>query len=224
MNEMYITLTDIQNGEPTPLAKTLSTGELEVALCELTYYHRWYNIRAALGNNRVSSNSVWSPIPDGYYNTCELNEAFKPLGAELNLHAPTGRLQLSAKTRLVLNRGLAELLGFARVAFDPGKTYTAAGPHGLTIHREICISLNELSTSENLHNGRPSTLLRSVPVENEGCGGGRTETFPALQYKRLASGPTSQLTLSVKDASGTRLDFSYISATLHIREANKRHG
>ena len=27
--------------------------------------------------------------------------------------------------------------------------------------------LAEISTSENLHNGRPSTLLRSVPVENE---------------------------------------------------------
>ena len=45
--------------------------------------------------------------------------------------------------------------------------------------------LAEISTSENLHNGRPSTLLRSVPVQNERCGGGRTETFSHLQYKRL---------------------------------------
>ena len=41
--------------------------------------------------------------------------------------------------------------------------------------------LAEVSSSDNLHNGHPSTLLRSVPVENERCGSGRTETFPVLQ-------------------------------------------
>ena len=53
------------------------------------------------------------------------------------------------------------------------------------IHREICVHLAEISTSDTLHNGRPCTLLRSLPVKNEKCGGGRTETFPILQYKRL---------------------------------------
>ena len=53
-------------------------------------------------------------IPDGYYNVCELDEeAFRPLGAELSLHDPTGRLQLSAKKRLGINGGLAKLLGFS---------------------------------------------------------------------------------------------------------------
>ena len=62
--------------------------------------------------------------------------------------------------------------------------------------------LAEISTSDNQHNGRPSSLLRSVPVENEKCGGGRTETFPILQYKRLESGTFPQLTLMVLDVSG----------------------
>ena len=77
--------------------------------------------------------------------------------------------------------------------------------------------LAEISTSENLHNGRPSTLLRSIPVENERCGGGRTETFPHLQYKRLASGTVSQLTLTVLDVGDIKLDFDHLSAVLHIR-------
>ena len=50
---MYVTLTDIQNGEPVELARDL--GGLEVALCEITYYHQWYNISAELGNNKVSN-------------------------------------------------------------------------------------------------------------------------------------------------------------------------
>ena len=87
-----------------------------------------------LGNNQVSDGHT-TMIPDGYYNICELDEeAFRPLGAKLCLHPPTGRLQLrpgnvqgnnneiviagsgaatAAKKRLVLNSGLAKLLGFS---------------------------------------------------------------------------------------------------------------
>ena len=65
--------------------------------------------------------------------------------------------------------------------------------------------LAEIRTSDNLHNGCPSTLLRSVPVDTEKCGGGRTETFPILQYKSLASGAVLQLTLTVLDVSGKKL-------------------
>ena len=48
---MYVTLTDIQNGEPVELARDL--GGLKVALCEITYYHQWYNISAELGNINI---------------------------------------------------------------------------------------------------------------------------------------------------------------------------
>ena len=147
-------------------------------LCELTFYHRWSNISAALGNNQASNGHT---IPDGYYNACELDEeVFQPLGTELRLHAPTGRLQLSVKKRLALNSRLAKLLGFTRRTFEPGKTYLADEPHRLTVHREIYVHFAEVSTSENLHNGRPFTLLRSVPVENERCGGRPNRDIPYL--------------------------------------------
>ena len=218
---MYITLTGNEDGEPVSLAKTLSvrtSAELEMTLCELTYYHRWYNISSAHENNKVVKEGHVTRIADGYYNVCELNEdVFEPLGAEFLLFTPNGLLQMSARKRLVLNRGLAKLLGFARDEFEPGKTYSVDKPHRLTIRRVICVHLAEISTSDNLHNGRPSTLLRSVPVENEKCGGGRTGTFPILQYKRLESGAIPQLTLMVLDVSGKQLSFDYLSATLHIR-------
>ena len=77
--------------------------------------------------------------------------------------------------------------------------------------------LAEISTSDNQHKGRLSSLLRSVPIENEKCGGGRTETFPILQYKKLESVDFPQLTLMILDESGKQLSFDYLSATLHIR-------
>ena len=142
---------------------------------------------------------------------------FQPLGAELNLHAPTGRLQLSTKKRLVLNSGLARLLGFSRDRFEPGKTYIAGKPYRRAVYLKICVHLAEASSSDNLHDGHPSTLLRSVPVENEICESGRTETFPVLQYKTLSFYPVSQLTISLRDTNGRLLSFEYLSATLHIR-------
>ena len=210
---MYVTLTGIQNGEPVYLASVPGTacGGLEIALCELTYYHRWLNIGAALGNNQVSTGQSTLKIPD------ELDDVLQPLGTELRLHAPTGQLELSAERRLVINHRLADLLGFSRNTFEPGKTLTADKPHQLAVHREVCVHLAEISTLENLHNARPSTLLGSVPVENERCRGSRTETFPALQYKQLASGTVSQLTLTVLDIDDKRLDFDHLSAVLHIR-------
>ena len=160
-------------------------------------------------NNQVS-NGHTTTVPDGYYNICELSEdVFQPLGAKLNLHAPAGRLQLSTKKRPVFNNGLTKLRGFSGDRFEPGITYIAGEPHRLAVYREICVLLTEVSSLDNLHNGYPSTLLRSVPVEDERCGSGRTETFPVLQYKRLLSGPISQLTISLRDTSGNWLSFDY---------------
>ena len=129
-----MTLTDLQNGEPVYITRFLSGG-LEVALCELTYYHQFYNISAALKNNQIRIGPT--TIPDGYYNVCELDKFFKLLNAELTLHTPTGRLQLSTVKRLnlpvILNSGLAKLLGFSHEIFQPGKEYTADKPHRLAV-------------------------------------------------------------------------------------------
>ena len=120
-------------------------------------------------------------VPDGYYNARELDEeVFKSLGAKLHLDTHTGLLQLTTKNdKIVMSSELAKVLGFSQNTFEAekmllrnvptrsSKTYTADGPHRRVVHREVYIHLAELSTPENLTNGQPSMLLRSIPVENE---------------------------------------------------------
>ena len=65
--------------------------------------------------------------------------------------------------------------------------------------------LAEVSSLDILHNDHQSTLLRSVPVENERCGSGRTDTFLVSQYKRLALGANPQLTIIVREVNGGKL-------------------
>ena len=147
---MYVTLTDLQNGEPVYLTRPRSRG-LEVALCELTCYHQFYNISAPLKNNQIRNGPT--TISDVYYNVRELDKFFQLLNAELTLHSPTGRLQLSTVKRLnlpvMLNSGLAKLLGFYLEIFQPGKEYITCCLSG------ICVHLAEMSSSDNLHNGHP---------------------------------------------------------------------
>ena len=184
------------------------------SLCELTYYHHWLNISAELLNNKVLDWGTVLDIPDGYYNICELDkEAFRTLGAEHSLRDPTGRLQLSAKKRLGLNGGLAKLLGFSKDIWarrEPHCRRATSSGHPLGDLRASC-------QGQYVGEHAQQSLLKSIPIENERCGGGRTEAFPVLQYKRLASGLPSQLTLTILDTSGRYIDFDYLSAVLHIR-------
>ena len=194
----------------------------DFALCELTYYHLWHNIR---GVGRVSNEHTTVLVPDGYYNAHKFDkEVFKTLGAKLHLDTHIGLLQLTTKNdNIVISSEFSSVLGFSQNTFEgakmllrnglttSGATYTADKPHTLAVHREVYIHLAELSTSQNLTNGQPSTLLRSIPVENEKRGAWRTISFQVLQYKRLAAGPISQLDISLRDSKRKRLPFEYYS-------------
>ena len=149
---MHVTLTDVQNGEPVYLTRSLSGG-LEVALCELTYYHQWYNIR---GVGRVSNEHTAVLVSDGYYNARDLDEkVFKPSGAKLHLDTHTGLLQLTTKNDKIMMSSELATLGFSQNTFESakmllrndltrsGRTYTADEPHRLAVHREVYIHLAE---------------------------------------------------------------------------------
>ena len=62
------------------------------------------------------------------------------MSAELNLHAQTGHLQLSAKKSLVLRRERALNLGFPRK-----NSNRANEPHRLAFYQEICLHLAEIT-------------------------------------------------------------------------------
>ena len=113
----------------------------------------------------------------------------------------------------MLNRELADPLGFTREMFEPSQSHIASSVYPSGDLRASCRGqyVGEPPQRSPLH------TAEIHPLENERCGGGRTETFPVLQYKRLVSGPLSQLTLTILDTGGRNLDFDYLSAVLHIR-------
>ena len=216
---MYITLTDLRQGA-LPRCLKNQEGRLDIALCEITYYANWYNISHDLQNNSIYFDTKVITIPDGYYNVCDLNEeVFKPNGAELELHSPSGFLRLTSNaSRIQLGDNLMRTLGFTVKSIEPRQVLLGLKHPQLAIYKKLNIHLLQLSTFQNSYNGMPSTLLRSVPVENEKCGGGRTVAFQVLQYKKLMTGDIPQLTVFVMDEHGQKINLEYISITLYIKD------
>lgn len=211
---MYVTALNVQQVD---LTHCLDGRNWKIALAEINYSSRWYNISKSLGNNQFSVDRVTRTIPDGYYNVCSLDEVLKPHRVSIQLHAPTGYLRfITGEKKVVLPSGLSKKLGLHGPLEPPrASQFHATQPHHLAIHRELFVHLKELSTTKNIVNGLPSTLLRAVPVGNESCASGRTWTPLNLEYKRLKDSPITHFSI-VLGAEGETLPFDYIRLTFSI--------
>ncbi|GFS50054.1 uncharacterized protein TNCV_881061 [Trichonephila clavipes] len=105
-----------------PLPVTLNNGEWEVGLVDLIYPHTWYNIR---NDNNIFGFDVGNGellvrrVPPGCYET--VPDILKGMHLELHqnkiefiYHSVTKKvkIKLGDQARVVLYKGLAELLGF----------------------------------------------------------------------------------------------------------------
>lgn len=220
---MFITLSNVQHGEPIELNPVLDNreGGMEVALSEILYYPAWVNIAASLGNNmfHYGRDRREVKIPDGYWDVCALNkEVFTPLGLTLSLNPATGLISISGLTEYFDAGSVGRSLGFINLnpAAVNGRVTAEAFPR-LSVHKELYIHLDGLSTYENRHNSLPSTLLRAIPVGQEECNGGRQVTFATPHFKRLEVGTHSSIGVSARAEDGSEVKLAYLSLVLEIR-------
>ena len=202
-------------------------GNYKIALSEILYYPKWFNISAKLKNNTFLKNGVKQTIPDGYYNVCKLNSFLKSHNCKLTLNEATGKITIeNSGDVIILNSLLAKTLGFENNANIIGKQEATSLPN-LINHKEIFIHLDCLNTSRNLFNEvkqssyegttvKNSTLLRSIPVGSEEINCGKKIEFRRLQYKDLIAGDIHNMRIFIVDSDFKKLDMSYISLTLHL--------
>jgi hypothetical protein len=219
---MYITLSNIQNGECVPLNPVLDNreGTLEVALSEILYYPAWVNISTELRNNIFQYDGKNIQIPAGYYDVCSLNEQFfEPQGLRLGLNPATGLVSVYNIKNSINLTGLGRTLGFRKYPKDSGGgPITGAEFPRLSIHKQLFVEMDGLSTSENRHNQFPSTLLRAISVKAESCNSGRTETFSTPYFKRLANDTLSSIRISVLDEHHMPVKLAYLGCVLEVRK------
>lgn len=112
---MYITLSNLQNGQYVPFNQPIDNREgiFEIALVEMCYYNRWTNISSVLANKSFQYGGKAYTVQDGYYNICDLQKYyFSPLKMSLDLNSATGLVTVwGIKEKLSLGT-LGPTLGF----------------------------------------------------------------------------------------------------------------
>jgi hypothetical protein len=227
---MFITLTNHDLKFPVILQSTIdNTGDrgLCVALCEMFYTVKWFNISKAKNNNTIVINKDFSTlsvliIPDGYYGFCMLQKILeeKDISIKLNPANLKVTLTLVPNSHYAFDVELAKLLGFDVQSFTTDSdnfTFEGDYPVDLTHNPILCVHLDEINTSQNLHNGRPSTMLRVLPAGNVAYCDSQNERFTNLQFKQLANGHFESLNIRVTNQDGKDVNCDKLCIILEIK-------
>ena len=112
---------------------------------------------------------------------------------------------------------LRQILGIAEKGWISG-AYEGDRPVKTAIYKRLYIYLDQLSTTSNLIDGNPSTLLTIVPAAVNGETVDITPTHP--MYKKMEVGVLHQLDLRVLDVDCTIVQNreKSMTAVLEIRE------
>lgn len=236
---MYITLQNVKSGVPIDLDNPIDNrnANLSVTLHELFYTVKWTNISDTLDNNwmevinKHDAVKTRFSVQDGYYDFCRLSdELFKPLfEAKMNPANLRVTLSFSKQTydqvsQVVLAPGLARILGFVGNAFnltprsndDRPLKFIGDRPINLTVYNRLFFYLKQLSTSQNLLDGKQSSLLRAVPTQRETYCETVVVTFSTFQQRKLSREYHTCLCFEIKDSKNRIVPFDDLTLTLEI--------
>ena len=224
----FIALTKLQNREPTPLQTVINNtgGKLNVTLKSFHYEVGYHNVDPHI-EFTIASDLVdgFKPfrLHGGLYTFEQISRFFKE-----SVHDITIGLNISGLVELkfppsvfyvVLDSTLTQFLGITRVGADWfTQKFVGDTPVKLIVHKWLYIYLDQLSTTSNIVDGAPSTLLAIIPASPIK---GIISTTPSNPtYKKLEVGHIYQLNLRVLDENGiiVKNHGKSMTAVLDIRE------
>ena len=173
---MFVTLTQLQKGEPTLLHTVIDNagGKLYVALRGFHYEVGYHNIRSSQGfftriphpqYPKTFINQAY-PVPTGLYDFERLSLFIKENinGVRIVLTAVgTINLSIPPPIEIKFQSDLRQILGIAEKGWISG-AYVGDRPRKTVVHKRLYIYLDQLSATSNLIDGKPTTLLTIVPA------------------------------------------------------------
>jgi hypothetical protein len=184
--------------------KTVIENNKSIAVREFIYKINFKNISSELKNNYIKVNNKTYKIPDGYYDFCSLSEKlFEPAGVKITYNPNNLRVSLENKN-VVIPRRLQEQLGLNN------------GEMNLSIYRNINICLGQLSFFNNLFDGIPSKILRSIPAPKGMYGDIVSHVF-SPQFKKLQStNIIHELDVFFTDNDGNHINIEEFTLVLEV--------
>ena len=231
----FITLTKLQNREPTLLQTVIDNtcGKLNIALKSFHYEVGYHNLDPSATFGCASSSQVRRSLPlyGGMYTFEQISrflmESVPGITLRLDIRNQTELDIPDSITVLTLDKTLVHFLGLESLPYtDKIRAYTYFYPNKyagrdqvkLIVHKWLYIYLDQLSTTSNIVDGAPSTLLAIVPASaNKGI---INITPSNPMFKKLAAGHIHQLNLRVLDENDKVVQNhgKPMTAILEIRE------
>jgi hypothetical protein len=147
-------------------------------------------------------------IEPGLYSFKELAKVFIDVVAGVTLEVSTvnGLVQLfiPENTQVLFPQQIKKLLGLEDSGWLEHGEYV--GDSAINFLPKILhVNLEELSTTNNIVDGKPSQLLELIPLSSEAFGYSTTVQFPHPLYKQLQTGDINELNVKLF-ISGKKLD------------------
>ena len=173
-------------------------GDKYIGLKSITYGIGWYNITNGIIKKK-DEHEVG--LPKGNYSFYQLSDIFESIDIELDVHEVNGMVTLITNKDLELSKEITDLLGFDKNKFEAGTHFTDR-QLDFAIYKSLYVHLEQINTSYNYLDGRPSTLLAVIPVENKEFGDIVTFRLENPEYKLLVNDTITELKVSLRDSSG----------------------
>ena len=235
---MFLTLQNVKSNLPIDLATPIDNrnADLGVILHEAFYTVKWFNISKDLKNNWVTIITTTGDkrrklytAPDGYYDFCHLADVlFKPHfdakldPTNLKVNFSFDSTQHSNIEAVELAPKLASILGFKSNTLNVKEFLTTGKIHfygddtlDLSIPQRLYLYLKQLSTCENIVDGKQSTLLKIFPIQKASY----CETvlvIPSIQRRKLSREYLTSLCFEIKDQNNSPVEFDGLTLILEI--------
>lgn len=206
---MYITIT--KWNKPIRMEQPIdnSLGNLTIGLKSITMWVGYFNIkkRYRFKWSREGKEKNTN-IEAGLYSFQELAQVFTDAvpGLMLDVNKTNGLIELIVPENISIQipQDVRNLIGLDDSGWLDEGIYS--GDHAVNFLPKIMhVNLEELSTTNNIVDGKPSQLLELVPLSSNEFGYSSTVQFPVAHYKRLQPGVISEFNFKLF-ISGKELD------------------
>ena len=179
-------------------------GNKRIGLKSFTYTLGWYNLI-----DEYIQKTAESPdkITNGYYSFQQIADIFQSNNITLSVNETNGIASLITTDELKISKGLRRILGFGnKRRFIVNETHYGERSVDFAPYKQLYVHLEQINSAYNFFDGGPSNILAVVSVENKSFGDIVHTHFNNPEYKKLAHGDISELSISVCDENGKKIN------------------
>ena len=195
------TLTNVQ--KPCQLQNYIDNRD-STKMIGLKYWVGWYN---ATGKQYLATKSKRIDFEPGLYDFNDLRQIFSDESVILSVNYTNGfvTLEIPPNKEIELSSGISSLLGLKHGRLTAGR-HTGHKMIDIAKTKELHVFLDQINTTNNFLDGKPSTLLGIVPVSNKPFGKVIFCRFEFPIFKKLINGCITELSVRITDQNNTVLD------------------